>query len=76
MSGILALKSVSGNNFEKCPNVRNFSVQWFTASSTIGDGEACDYLFFGKHFLWGNTTQAPTLPIVISEQYLLKLGPK
>ena len=32
--------------------------------------------FLENTSIWDNTTQAPTLPTFISEQYLLELGPK
>ena len=35
MPGILALKSVSVNNFEKCPHVRNFSAQLFVRTDSV-----------------------------------------
>ena len=34
------------------------------------------FYFLENTSIWGNTTQAPTLPTVISEQHLHKLGPK
>ena len=38
MPGILALKFESGNNFEKCPYVRNFSAQSFVRTYSVAAG--------------------------------------